>query len=63
MEQELKEINDRLALIIVNQKILEEKLNFLVENGKEANKRSNVGMFLQGIFLSDLLSGGISQNK
>lgn len=50
------ENNEKLDLIIKNQEVLDAKLNYILKGLDKNDTRANTSIFIQGLFLSDLLA-------
>lgn len=49
-------INEKLDLILKKQDIIDQKLNYMLQGMGINDNRANTSIFIQGLFLSDLLS-------
>ena len=47
-------LDDKLEILIMNQTILNEKLDILIDKSKRDEEVLNASMFIQGYFLGDL---------
>lgn len=47
-------LDDKLEILIINQAILNEKLDILINKSKKDEEVLNASMFIQGYFLGDL---------
>lgn len=48
------ELDEKIDIILYNQRILDAKLNILLDNAQAGKKLANASMFISGIFLSQL---------
>lgn len=51
-----KNIEDKLDLIMQKQEILDQKLTYILQGVEVNDARANTSIFIQGLFLSDLLA-------
>lgn len=53
---ESKDIDSKLDLILKKQDILEQKVNYMLKGMGINDSRANTSIFIQGLFLADLLT-------
>ncbi|MGL6185560.1 MAG: hypothetical protein ACRC1T_09310 [Clostridium chrysemydis] len=62
---ENKDIDTKIDLILKKQDILEQKLNYILQGMGVNDARANTSIFIQGLFLADLLDswGNLNGNN
>lgn len=53
---ENNDLNTKLDLIFKKQELLENKLNYIIRGLYVNDARANTSMFIQGLFLADLIN-------
>lgn len=53
---ENNDLNTKLDLILKKQELIESKLNYIIQGLYVNESRANTSMFIQGLFLADLMN-------
>lgn len=53
---ENNDLNTKLDLILKKQELIESKLNYIIQGLYVNDARANTSMFIQGLFLADLMN-------